>query len=241
MTEGSDPRVFFAAERTLLAWLRSGLTVIGLGFVVARFGLFLHLLRRSATEPASTLPSSLIGIGLVVVGALMIATAAWQHTRFIRHLSEEQRPRRYWLTFGVWVCVALSLLGFALAVYLMASIDARTSRRVVPHDQVVLQPQELAESADSDAQSLAPVERGRPFGGAEWTERTAKRLGWRAAFDPDPLRKAESRMSAFPLCLSERPLALPTPARSTIPGDDFSGPPDRRQGSFRGTHTATNS
>ena len=38
----SDPRIFFAAERTLLAWLRSGLTVIGLGFVVARFGLFLR-------------------------------------------------------------------------------------------------------------------------------------------------------------------------------------------------------
>jgi len=40
----SDPRVFFAAERTLLAWIRTGLTVMGFGFVVARFGLFLSLL-----------------------------------------------------------------------------------------------------------------------------------------------------------------------------------------------------
>jgi len=44
----SDPRVFFAAERTLLAWLRTGLTVMGLGFVVARFGLFLRLLSQQA-------------------------------------------------------------------------------------------------------------------------------------------------------------------------------------------------
>lgn len=36
----SDPRVFFAAERTLLAWIRTGLTVMAFGFLVARFGLF---------------------------------------------------------------------------------------------------------------------------------------------------------------------------------------------------------
>ena len=46
MGESDDPRVFFAAERTLLAWVRTGLTVMGLGFVVARFGLFLRLLRH---------------------------------------------------------------------------------------------------------------------------------------------------------------------------------------------------
>lgn len=39
----SYPRVFFAAERTLLAWVRSGITVMALGFVVAKFGLFLTL------------------------------------------------------------------------------------------------------------------------------------------------------------------------------------------------------
>ena len=38
-----DPRVYFAAERTLLAWLRTGLTVMAFGFVIARFGLFLQI------------------------------------------------------------------------------------------------------------------------------------------------------------------------------------------------------
>jgi putative membrane protein len=33
----NDPRVFFAAERTLLAWIRTALALMGLGFVVARF------------------------------------------------------------------------------------------------------------------------------------------------------------------------------------------------------------
>ena len=48
-----DPRVYFAAERTLLAWVRTGLALMGFGFVVARFGLFLRELaavRKSVTS-----------------------------------------------------------------------------------------------------------------------------------------------------------------------------------------------
>lgn len=43
-TPEQDPHVYFAAERTFVAWLRTGLALMGFGFVVARFGL---LLRRS--------------------------------------------------------------------------------------------------------------------------------------------------------------------------------------------------
>ena len=43
-----DPRVLFAAERTLLAWVRTSVTLMGLGFAVARFGVFLAVLRGAA-------------------------------------------------------------------------------------------------------------------------------------------------------------------------------------------------
>ena len=46
MTEpNEDPRIYFAAERTFLAWIRTGLALMGIGFAVARFGLFLQQLR----------------------------------------------------------------------------------------------------------------------------------------------------------------------------------------------------
>ena len=40
-----NPQVFFAAERTLLAWQRSSISFIALGFVIERFGLFVKFLK----------------------------------------------------------------------------------------------------------------------------------------------------------------------------------------------------
>lgn len=47
MSESSDPRVLFAAERTLLAWNRTCISLTAFGFVVERLGLFLQLLGRT--------------------------------------------------------------------------------------------------------------------------------------------------------------------------------------------------
>lgn len=118
MTESNDPRVYFAAERTLLAWVRTGLTVIGLGFVVARFGLFLQLVRHEenpATHPGSTI----IGVGLVILGSAAVAIAAWQHVRFCRNLAPGVRPRDPLPNWSVWFAGMLSVVGLVLAGYIL--------------------------------------------------------------------------------------------------------------------------
>ena len=124
----SDPRVYFAAERTLLAWLRTGIAVIGLGFLVARFGVFLMIVRGAMIE-RSQITSSLIGIGFVVLGAFMIAVATWQHTQFSKTLSAAEKPEHYSMTLSLWISVLVAISGLILAVYLAFSIA-----RVVPHD-----------------------------------------------------------------------------------------------------------
>jgi putative membrane protein len=118
MDESNDPRVYFAAERTLLAWVRTGITVIGLGFVVARFGLFLQILRQNP-NPASHPGSTYIGVGLVLLGSAAVALAAWQHVRFCRDLRPVDRPREPLPNWSVWFSAMLSVVGILLAGYIL--------------------------------------------------------------------------------------------------------------------------
>ncbi|HXZ52823.1 MAG TPA: DUF202 domain-containing protein [Burkholderiales bacterium] len=121
----SDPRVYFAAERTLLAWVRSGLTVIAMGFVVARFGLFLTLIAASRATPGaghqSHWLSNTLGIALVVLGASTILGALHNHRAYIRLLPAEDLPRlpMPWLTS--FLALAAAAVGFLLAIYLIAA------------------------------------------------------------------------------------------------------------------------
>jgi putative membrane protein len=118
----SDPRVFFAAERTLLAWIRTGLTVMAFGFVVARFGLFLRMLAAqhlSEHSPLHVSPfSSLVGIALVATGAATLFFAALQHRQYVAGLPAIDIPRGYRLDLPIWLALLLGALGIALAVYL---------------------------------------------------------------------------------------------------------------------------
>ncbi|HLZ35354.1 MAG TPA: DUF202 domain-containing protein [Nitrospira sp.] len=118
----SDPRVFFAAERTLLAWVRSGLTMMAFGFVVARFGLLLGFL-PVLNQPAGASHhfnwiSNTLGIALVVLGAAVILGALFNHRLYVRTLPSENIPQMAmpWLTSVL--SVALGAVGILLAVYL---------------------------------------------------------------------------------------------------------------------------
>jgi putative membrane protein len=77
---------YLAAERTLLAWIRTGLAMMGFGFVVARFGLYLQELQTVQNLPsAQSYGLSLwFGTALIGVGVLVNAFAGWNHLRLVR-------------------------------------------------------------------------------------------------------------------------------------------------------------
>lgn len=113
-----DPRVFFAAERTLLAWIRTGLTIIALGFVVARFGLFLALFSGQQTTADAHGWSSMLGVSLVIAGAVAMLGALHNHRSYLRQLPQHDIPQvaMPWLTSVVTLAVAC--FGLMLALYL---------------------------------------------------------------------------------------------------------------------------
>jgi putative membrane protein len=115
-----DPRVYFAAERTLLAWIRTGIAIIGLGFVVARFGLFLRLVGGpSAQAQPSHWVSSLLGIALTLAGALAMFAALLQHRLFTSTLPPHDLPDRYQRSIASLLALVIGCLGVGLAIYLL--------------------------------------------------------------------------------------------------------------------------
>ena len=69
MSYSADPRVLFAAERTLLAWQRSAIALMGFGFVVERFGLFLQMVAHLPESGSQRGVSLGLGVLLLLLGA----------------------------------------------------------------------------------------------------------------------------------------------------------------------------
>ena len=84
-----DPRVYFAAERTFLAWIRTGLGLMGVGFAVSRFSLFLRQLAPSEVQPPAhtTGVSVWSGVALVGMGVIVILSSILRHIQLVRELS----------------------------------------------------------------------------------------------------------------------------------------------------------
>jgi len=121
---GEDPRIRLAGERTLLAWVRTGLAMMGFGFVVARFGAVMRELaphHPDAQAPTSGGLSVWIGTTLVVLGVAVNLLAAWEHVRFLRRVDrgEPYRPERW--SLAVVVAVVLAACGAVMAAYLLVS------------------------------------------------------------------------------------------------------------------------
>lgn len=117
--EETDPRFFLAAERTFLAWIRTGLSLMGFGFVVARFGLFLREVPQ--LEASSHHGGFSVGFGttLVAIGVVMNGVAALQYGKTIDKIRRGEllnRPSK----FAIFIAIALVVTGVAMAAYLLS-------------------------------------------------------------------------------------------------------------------------
>ncbi len=112
-----------ANERTFLAWIRTSIAVIGLGFVVVKFSLFIKQLSAVLGETA-VLPgkgySPVIGILLVAIGGIITLLAFFRYRRIERKLLSNQ----YYPSFSLslFVTVAIVIVSVLLLLYLASGI-----------------------------------------------------------------------------------------------------------------------
>jgi putative membrane protein len=73
---------YLANERTFLAWIRTSVAVVSLGFVLARFSVWLQELtmhrqpQMQAHRAGISLP---IGVAMMILGGLLSVLAAWRY------------------------------------------------------------------------------------------------------------------------------------------------------------------
>lgn len=115
MSDLKDPRVLFAAERTLLAWNRTSLSLLAFGFVVERSGLLIQVIQPTLYDPLHAAMTFWAGIFFMLLSSGVLWIATRQHQIVLSSLQPAEFPEGYAARWGLQFnrVMAAAILVFA--------------------------------------------------------------------------------------------------------------------------------
>ncbi|MFM2080495.1 MAG: hypothetical protein RLZZ124_1564 [Cyanobacteriota bacterium] len=107
-----------AAERTLMAWIRTCLSLISFGFGLDKIVAAIHS-RMPGERPDAELGVRLISVAFILTGVVAMAAATRQHNRNLQRLLRDDFTYREHPSIAAATAVMISLIGLAALVLLL--------------------------------------------------------------------------------------------------------------------------
>lgn len=108
-TDLAMDRTYWAAQRTLMGWIRTSLSMISFGFTIGKLGQSLQEVQVTGLRGTSMIGIDTLAYFLVIIGTVALFGAAVQYKKRVHNLLEQGLPRQLSIEFGV--ALVLSVMG----------------------------------------------------------------------------------------------------------------------------------
>jgi len=119
MSDLDDPRVLFAAERTLPAWNRTSISLMAFGFVIERFDLFPEIAGKEEIKIFQRHISFIVGISFILLASFLAFVSISRYRQVLKTLRPVEIPGGYNVRLGILTNAIIGILGLLLSFYLV--------------------------------------------------------------------------------------------------------------------------